>query len=75
MPIEQYQSSAKSRAKSETSYTIDYGQGWYIIERNGKVLKHVSSPAAMGLNNKDATLALTRETAVADIEYNRGVEG
>lgn len=70
MPVEQYQSSANTAFK----YTIDYGQGWYIIERDGKVLKHVSSPAAMGLNDKDATLTLTRDTAVADIEYNRGVE-
>jgi hypothetical protein len=71
MPVEQYQSSARAGA----NYTIDYGEGWYIIEKDGKVLKHVSSPAGMGLSEKDATLTLTRETAVADIDYNRGVDG
>ena len=70
MPVEHYQSSANAGVH----YTIDYGAGWYIIEKDGKVVKHVSSPAAMGLNDQDATLALTRSTAVADIEYQHGVD-
>jgi hypothetical protein len=71
MPVEKYQSTQSGGAQ----YTIDYGEGWYIIERDGKVLKHVSSPAEMGMSGGDVSLALTRETAVADIEYRRGVEG
>jgi len=69
MPVEQYQSNQARGGR----YSIDYGAGWYIIERDGKVVKHVSSAAEMGISEADASLALTRETAIADIEYGRGI--
>jgi hypothetical protein len=69
MPVEQY-----TGASGGASYTISYGEGWYIIERGGKVLKHVSTAAEMGLADNEASLALTRNTAVADIDNQRGVE-
>jgi hypothetical protein len=70
MPVEQYQ----RMQGAQHSYTIDYGEGWYIIQRDGKVLKHISSPIEMGVVAKDISLALTRDTAVADIENLTGID-
>jgi hypothetical protein len=70
MPVEEYQSPMDDKA----TYSIAYGSGWYIISRAGKVLKHVSSPAQMGLSGNDATETLTLSTAKADIDNNIGLD-
>jgi hypothetical protein len=69
MPVEQY-----TNATGGPAFTISYGKGWYIIERGGKVLKHVSTAAEMGIAESEASLSLTRDTAVADVDNNRGID-
>jgi hypothetical protein len=63
----------RSRGKRLT-YTIEYTDGEYFIERDGQLKKAVQDPLMIGIVPAEATADLMLRMAIADIELLYGME-
>lgn len=70
MPVYQH-----TRTKGQgLTYTIEYGDDEYFIERGGQLIKAVPDAVAMGVTPHEARADLMLRTAIADIENLAGME-
>ena len=56
------------------SYSINYGQGEYFIERDSKMKKSVPDALIAGVAPEEAKASLMLRMAIADIESLIGME-
>jgi hypothetical protein len=70
MPVYQH-----TRSKGQQlTYSIDYNDDEYFIERDGKMLKSVPDAVVTGVTPQEAKAALMLRMAIADIENLIGMD-
>src|SRR6478736_8177306 len=70
MPTQQYTRTHGQRL----TYTIEYADGEYFIEREGVMKKSVPDAMASGMDPKEAKADLMLRMAIADIESLSGMD-
>lgn len=70
MPVYEY---TRSRGRRLT-YTIEYNDGEYFIQRDGQLKKAVPDPLMIGIVPAEASADLMLRMAIADIETLNGME-
>ena len=70
MPVYEY----TRRAGQRLSYTIEYDQGEYFIQRDGQMKKAVPDAMTSAMDPHEAKPELMLRMAIADIESLNGME-